>query len=582
MLIVFGAIVGSCSLVFNGNSSLVYARAPVQVIMPDAGGGNVVYSFSGEGTEDEPYIISTSTDIAHLSSNVSNGYTYEGNYFKMTSSIDMSSVSITPIGVSYAFKGIFDGGWHAINNYSYTTTSSSYAGLFGRVVGAEIKNLIVRGTVTNATSSAGRSSGIVAEATNSTLSNLVNFCTVTCKNGSTYAGGVVAFASDTTIDKCTNYGEINIINADVENYYYAGGIVGRYSTERTPISICNNLGNVNCGTSGTCEKTYYAGGICGYCYINNQTTNSITRSSNQGDILAGNTNASKAYSGGICGGGSVGKINYCFNRGKITSEAKVNETIQSVEDMFNNTYIAFHSYSYCSASMFKTTSEIYAYACGITNGAVSTSNCYNFGSVCGGYKMIEWFVHIYVQRRLSLIYSGGGKFLTITLTYTYHNKLWPISDGTNYSCYYTPLSEKNTYKYKVNDDIGDIKYSEKLEYINKFTLGDKSSDNCYQFEIFKGAQSTAIYLYVKWVKSYDVDAKNDTVYVLSGIYNSKYYISDEAKALLEEKSYIPLVTRTANDSNAANYTIGPYGSSSIWGLDEYINNRYSFIADMYW
>ena len=53
----------------------------------------------GDGTQGNPYKISTAEDLVALSTAVANGNSYAGKYFELQNDIDMSSVeNFTPIG----------------------------------------------------------------------------------------------------------------------------------------------------------------------------------------------------------------------------------------------------------------------------------------------------------------------------------------------------------------------------------------------------------------------------------------------------------------------------------------------------
>ncbi|MDY2696587.1 MAG: hypothetical protein SOV27_05450, partial [Eubacteriales bacterium] len=109
-----------------------------------------IYTFSGGGTSSNPYLISSSTDLKNLSTNVNNSTTYLDKYFAMTTNIDLGGQKFTPIGKnsSYPFKGIFDGKGFTISNIKITESSNS-AGIFGYVENATISNLTIsNGTIT--------------------------------------------------------------------------------------------------------------------------------------------------------------------------------------------------------------------------------------------------------------------------------------------------------------------------------------------------------------------------------------------------------------------------------------------------
>ncbi len=115
--------------------------------------------FSGDGTEESPYLIQNLTDLRHLATYVNAGNPLEGIYFKQTADIEVGKDSRwIPIGegetnrsatsaadISGGFAGIYDGDGHVIskiNSFEYTLNSYTH-GIFGIVKGT-VKRLGVR------------------------------------------------------------------------------------------------------------------------------------------------------------------------------------------------------------------------------------------------------------------------------------------------------------------------------------------------------------------------------------------------------------------------------------------------------
>ena len=109
----------------------------------------------GNGSESNPYQISSSTDWNTLATNVNSGTSYSGKYFKLTSNITISgSTQNYMVGTmsgetssGNAFSGNFNGDGHTIT-ISYSTNSSFYyTAPFRYISGATIKNVKVAGTM---------------------------------------------------------------------------------------------------------------------------------------------------------------------------------------------------------------------------------------------------------------------------------------------------------------------------------------------------------------------------------------------------------------------------------------------------
>ncbi len=99
-----------------------------------AGSSNAAYFESGNGTEDDPYIISSSVHLYNLAwlqyigyfnkGSVHNGQ--EQSYFELKNNIDMDGLTIPPIGTTeYPFIGHFDGKNHVISSVNTANAKSA-------------------------------------------------------------------------------------------------------------------------------------------------------------------------------------------------------------------------------------------------------------------------------------------------------------------------------------------------------------------------------------------------------------------------------------------------------------------------
>ena len=104
----------------------------------------------GEGTKEEPYLISSDLELAKLARDVNTGSSKvmkSGEYFKLTKDIDLKHGIWTPIGSTKCtkgnsdryFSGIFDGDGHTIRNmhieWDNETGKEASWGLFTRLYG---------------------------------------------------------------------------------------------------------------------------------------------------------------------------------------------------------------------------------------------------------------------------------------------------------------------------------------------------------------------------------------------------------------------------------------------------------------
>ncbi|MBR4285724.1 MAG: hypothetical protein IKT36_06570, partial [Methanocorpusculum sp.] len=306
-----------------------------------------VGAYSGSGTADNPYEISSVADLKQLASDVNadtDAKTYENTYFKLTADLDLNNEEWTPIGngrrsdsqhTGKSFSGTFDGAGHTISNLKITSGDSSNAvGLFGVLNGGTVKNLVLSNVqitlsscknagaaiglmVNGATaeniyvssgsvSAADGAGGIVGRMTISgTIKDCINSATVSAAGGG--AGGIVGKAYYTatgkvmTIQNCINTG-------DVTSTYAAGGIVGLSAAN---VNGCMNTGTISAGVE--------AGGIIGeQCQYGVISGNSNSGTISNTDVTGKGDNANGEVSGstGTTYGGIIGWIRYNY---KLTS-----------------------------------------------------------------------------------------------------------------------------------------------------------------------------------------------------------------------------------------------------------------------
>lgn len=241
----------------------------------DVWDGTIATTFGGgSGTESDPIIIETGSQLALLANNVNAGYTYGGIYFKLVANINLSGIAWTAIGnKNNPFAGAFDGNLRTISGLSINN-KQSYMGLFGNSIGT-LKNINVEGSI----------------------------------YGDIIVGGICGYNSG-TIYNCAFRGLLK--GADD-----IGGICGR--TDGI-INGCKNSANIQATGSNI-------GGIVGNCYLNGPdfqvTTGWICNSYNSGDITSSGSKV-----GGIAGqvylygnwANSFVTINNNLNSGKIRGD----------------------------------------------------------------------------------------------------------------------------------------------------------------------------------------------------------------------------------------------------------------------
>lgn len=208
---------------------------------------------SGDGTQAAPYEIDSGAQLAWLAQTVNSASSVSEIYAVLTDDINLGNASWTPIGTSTkTFSGEFDGQGHVVSGLKVSNVE--YAGLFGVVKDAEIKNLVVRGTV----SGTGETGGLVGFAQNGsgtvTIQNCGNEAEVTTTGS--YVGGILGKSfAPATIKSSYNAGAVSSSNTG--NSVYAGGIAGYGGGSSGAVNI------TDCYNTGTVTSNVYAGGIRG-------------------------------------------------------------------------------------------------------------------------------------------------------------------------------------------------------------------------------------------------------------------------------------------------------------------------------
>ena len=215
--------------------TLVSGGMPISPVSDMFGGAVITANaanpvFSGEGTEQSPFLIQSSLDWQNFAGYVNTeNSTYGDKYYKLTADIevtgsDSSSLPFIVGGVSScAFRGHFDGDGHTLT-YNYSGRMEG-AAPFRYVGGATIENLTTAGTVSVA--------------------------------GNTYGAGIAGYITgDTTINNCTSNVTIKGSGSVVGQF---GGFVGRVSS-----GVTLNINECTWGGSMTGSVTMTCGGFVGY------------------------------------------------------------------------------------------------------------------------------------------------------------------------------------------------------------------------------------------------------------------------------------------------------------------------------
>ena len=316
-------------------------------------------------TDDTKKVVTVESGklLAALAQSVNGGTDYSGYTIKLTKNIDLNGNEWTPIGTkgtSNVFKGIFDGNGATISNLKIS--GGSYVALFGETSGAIIKDLTVTGEV-----SGEDVAGIVAKATDTTITNCVSKVNVTatagkaagisasfggtitkCENRGTVAtaaaqpaGGLVAWCNAAVIENCHNYGAVTAGDHGALDSAQAGGLCGNLAAGSTI---------KNCSNSAVITSANLAGGVAGRAGDENKTAIVVEKFTNTGAIkgtyAAGiiadaknvsikESNVSGTITGSEIAGGLFGRL----RTGEITTSVVDATVTKSGENGYKGQYV---------------------------------------------------------------------------------------------------------------------------------------------------------------------------------------------------------------------------------------------------
>ncbi len=205
-------------------------------------------AFSGDGTELNPYIISSPQHIQYVRDmNIT-----KNKHFKLTADIDMLGEDITSyIGTSSKpFEGIFDGNGYTISNYNITTIIGSDVGLFGVIGGnAKITNLGIKNVYIYSDKWVNQVGGLAGRLTDNAVIDGCFAKNVTIKAATTNGdissgGGLIGCVSSANAAVRNSYALDTVANgAEVD---YEGGFIGKITEAATIENCYSNTSFLRC------------------------------------------------------------------------------------------------------------------------------------------------------------------------------------------------------------------------------------------------------------------------------------------------------------------------------------------------
>ncbi|MBV1756301.1 MAG: S-layer homology domain-containing protein [Dethiosulfatibacter sp.] len=280
-----GLVLGTCLIGGSGEIDGSYIEG-VKMVEPP---------FTGNGTTDDPYQITTATQLNQIRD-------YLDKSFVLMNDIDVNITPFNtgsgwdPIGtVDSPFTGSFDGNDYSISNLFIERTSTAGVGLFGYTNSAEMTNVVID----NANVIGFKHIGILAgSVTDSIVSSSYVSGAVSGTDTLDEVGGLIGTAFTTTISDCKS-------SVTVLGHKRVGGLVG---------ILNQNSEILSCQSEGAVSATDWIGGLVGLNY------GRISSSFSASNVTGNN------YIGGLVGynyWGGINEIIDSYARGSVTGNQYV-------------------------------------------------------------------------------------------------------------------------------------------------------------------------------------------------------------------------------------------------------------------
>ena len=220
-------------------------------------------------SETNPYLITSAADWNTFASDVNVGYSYSGEYLKLTVNITVSDMAgtWTSTTVYNAFSGTFDGDWHTVtfnNGTVGTPFDQDRCAPFRVIDGATIKKLNIEGTIITAKKYAGGLIGYAYGTSN--INNCISRIDITSTlNGDATHGGFAGQQEKGTLnfEECIFEGSITGTNAIKGGGYMGwrgGSVKYKNCIQAGEIAMNGNTTTYHRGSNnggGTFDHAYY-------------------------------------------------------------------------------------------------------------------------------------------------------------------------------------------------------------------------------------------------------------------------------------------------------------------------------------
>lgn len=252
-------------------------------------------SLDGEGTEDNPYVITTVEELQAMNQDLEAHYILDDDIDASETEAWNAGAGFEPIGDrDQAFSGTLDGQGHTITGLTINRAGESYVALFGELSG-NVENLVLEEAHIQGDEYTAAISGWLTGDVQSVR------VTGTIEANGEFAAGIGARTYENPTIEQVN------VNADISGNTYVGGIVGSSSGEAI-ISESYSTGSV--------ESNEFAGGVVGWHYSDSAVRQAYTTADvDDGLYVGGAFGRSESSVNGVYAVGDVDDRNADFAGG---------------------------------------------------------------------------------------------------------------------------------------------------------------------------------------------------------------------------------------------------------------------------
>ena len=252
-----------------------------RLVWENTPGDRIEMAFQGSGTPGDPYLIRTTSEFYHFTDLV-----YRDKHLRLVVDVDldpdMPNGRVFADAVIPEFSATFDGNHHVIRNLTITTDGRGigYFGLFGKLAGAEIRDLGVEDAQ------------------------------IIVTNGQS-VGGLAGYIVDSSVSNCHCSGSFTIIWNKTSYGGSVGGLAGRIK----------NCSVSNCYSSGTVSGGWSVGGLIG---------TGISDCAVNGCYSSVEVSGTDDYAGGLLGEVRSTIVSNCYSSGSVSGKNRVGGLIGDV------------------------------------------------------------------------------------------------------------------------------------------------------------------------------------------------------------------------------------------------------------